>query len=46
MCTLGSYMTKPMSIIVWLLKAKNGQNPEKSDTKMNLVPLDAEFSAE
>ena len=32
--------------IVWLLKAKNGQYPEKSGTKINLVPLDAEFSAE
>ena len=30
----------------WLLKAKNGQHPEKSGTKINLVPLDAEFSAE
>ena len=34
------------SYLVWLLKTKNGQYLEKNGTKINLVPLDAEFSAE
>ena len=32
--------------LVWLLKAKNGQYLEINGIKVNLVPLDAEFSAE
>ena len=32
--------------LVWLLKTKNRQYLEKNGTKINLVPLDAEFSAE
>ena len=34
------------SIIVWLLKAQNGSNPEKNGTKTILVSLEAEFFVE